>query len=64
MRRPVVLKLGGELIEGADRLKAIGKVIKQAAKTRPLIVVHGGGREIDDRWRRSASPSARWTACA
>jgi len=42
-----VLKLGGELIEGADRLKAIGKVIKQAAKTRPLIVVHGGGREID-----------------
>ena len=47
MRRPVVLKLGGELIEGADRLKAIGKVIKQASKTRPLIVVHGGGREID-----------------
>ena len=42
-----MLKLGGELIEGADRLKAIGKVIKQAAKTRPLIVVHGGGREID-----------------
>ncbi|MSO61256.1 MAG: acetylglutamate kinase [Acidobacteria bacterium] len=47
MKRPVVLKLGGELIEGAERLKAIGKVIKQASKTRPLIVVHGGGREID-----------------
>jgi len=47
VRRPVVLKLGGELIEGADRLTAMGKVIKQAAKTRPLIVVHGGGREID-----------------
>jgi len=43
----VVLKLGGELIEGAERLKAIGKVIKQASRIRPLIVVHGGGREID-----------------
>ncbi|MGE0863779.1 MAG: acetylglutamate kinase [Vicinamibacterales bacterium] len=42
-----MLKLGGELIEGSDRLKAVGKVIKQAAKNRPLIVVHGGGREID-----------------
>ena len=47
MKRPVVLKLGGELIESADRMAAIGKVIKQAAKKRPLIVVHGGGREID-----------------
>ena len=47
MKRPVVLKLGGELIESADRLAAIGKVIRQAAKERPLIVVHGGGREID-----------------
>ena len=47
MKRPVVLKLGGELIESADRLAAIGKVIRQAAKQRPLIVVHGGGREID-----------------
>jgi acetylglutamate kinase len=45
--RPVVLKLGGELLESPERLKAIGKVIKQASKTRPLIVVHGGGREID-----------------
>lgn len=47
MRRPVVLKLGGELIEGPERLSAIGKVITRAAKKRPLIVVHGGGREID-----------------
>ena len=47
MKRAVVLKLGGELLEGAARLKAISKVINQAAKTRPLIVVHGGGREID-----------------
>jgi len=47
VKRVVVLKLGGELLESPDRLAAIGKVIKQAAKQRPLIVVHGGGREID-----------------
>lgn len=47
MKRVVVLKLGGELLESPERLTAIGKVIKQAAKLRPLIVVHGGGREID-----------------
>ncbi len=47
MKRPVVLKLGGELLESPDRLAALGKVIKQAARKRPLIVVHGGGREID-----------------
>jgi acetylglutamate kinase len=43
----VVLKVGGELIESPERLAAIGKVIKKAAAKRPLIVVHGGGREID-----------------
>jgi len=45
--RPVVLKLGGELLEDPARLKAISKVITRAAARRPLIVVHGGGREID-----------------
>jgi len=45
--RPVILKLGGELLEDPARLKAISKVIKRAAARRPLIVVHGGGREID-----------------
>ena len=47
MKRVVVLKLGGELLEGPGKLTAIGKVIKRAAAKRPLIVVHGGGREID-----------------
>jgi len=45
--RPVVLKLGGELLEGPGKLTAIGKVIKRASAKRPLIVIHGGGREID-----------------
>ena len=48
VKRVVVLKLGGELLEDDQRLKAIGKAIKSAAREdAPLVVVHGGGREID-----------------
>ncbi|HUU34126.1 MAG TPA: acetylglutamate kinase [Vicinamibacterales bacterium] len=45
--RPVVLKFGGELLEDPARVKAIAKVVRQAAARVPLVVVHGGGREID-----------------
>ncbi|MBM3806850.1 MAG: acetylglutamate kinase [Acidimicrobiia bacterium] len=47
MKRVAVLKLGGELLEGDQRMIAIGKAIKSAARKMRLIVVHGGGREID-----------------
>ena len=48
MKRVSVLKLGGELIEDDQRLKSMGKVIASAAKKgHPIVVVHGGGREID-----------------
>jgi acetylglutamate kinase len=47
MARPTVLKLGGELLEEQGRVAAIAKVIRQAAAKGPLVVVHGGGREID-----------------
>ena len=48
MKRVAVLKLGGELIENDQRLKAMGKAIASAAKKgHPIVVVHGGGREID-----------------
>ncbi|MFM8534226.1 MAG: acetylglutamate kinase [Acidimicrobiia bacterium] len=47
MKRVAVLKLGGELLEGDQRLAAIGKTIKSAARKMRLVVVHGGGREID-----------------
>lgn len=42
-----VLKLGGELLEEPARVAAIARVIRQAARRGPLVVVHGGGREID-----------------
>jgi acetylglutamate kinase len=47
VKRLSVLKLGGELIENEQRLKAIGKAITSAAKKGRLVIVHGGGREID-----------------
>jgi acetylglutamate kinase len=42
---PLVLKLGGDLLEQPARLGAIASVI--AATPSPLVIVHGGGREID-----------------
>lgn len=44
---PTVLKLGGELIEEPARMRAVAGAIARAARVTPLIVVHGGGREID-----------------
>jgi acetylglutamate kinase len=41
------LKLGGELLEDRARLKAVGDLIARVARTTPILVVHGGGREID-----------------
>ncbi len=46
-RRAVVLKLGGELLEQAVDLQRVAKGIAALARQSPLVVVHGGGREID-----------------
>jgi acetylglutamate kinase len=52
----VVLKLGGELLEDRSRLAAVVSVIARIAgpstalrtgRGAPLVVVHGGGKEID-----------------
>jgi acetylglutamate kinase len=40
-----LLKLGGELLESDARVAAAGRMIARARV--PLVVVHGGGREID-----------------
>ena len=47
MRKPVVLKLGGELLERPHDLRRIAKGIAALACRAALVVVHGGGREID-----------------
>jgi acetylglutamate kinase len=45
--RPVVLKLGGELLEQPLDLARVARGIARLSRTAPLVVVHGGGREID-----------------
>ncbi len=42
-----VLKLGGELLEHPDDLARIARGISALAQRTALVVVHGGGREID-----------------
>lgn len=43
----VVLKLGGELLERQEDLAKITRGIAALARKTALVVVHGGGREID-----------------
>jgi acetylglutamate kinase len=46
--RPLVLKFGGELLEDAARLQTVvGTIARLARRPVPLVVVHGGGKEID-----------------
>jgi len=44
---PLVLKLGGELLELPDDVKRVAQAIAALATQTSLIVVHGGGKEID-----------------
>lgn len=51
--RPLVLKLGGELLEDGSHLATVVQAVRTiAARTLPsppvpLVIVHGGGKEID-----------------
>ncbi|MGE0448302.1 MAG: acetylglutamate kinase [Vicinamibacterales bacterium] len=47
MTRPVLLKFGGELLEDRSHLETVVRAVTSAARTRPLAIVHGGGKEID-----------------
>jgi acetylglutamate kinase len=44
---PVVLKFGGELLEDRAHLATVVSAIATIAAAAPLVVVHGGGKEID-----------------
>lgn len=47
MKRRLVLKLGGELLEQPEDLQHIAEGIASLAARASLVIVHGGGREID-----------------
>ena len=42
-----VLKVGGELLEGAAAIKEVAGAVARLAAKGPLVIVHGGGRAID-----------------
>lgn len=46
-RRRIVLKLGGELLEQPADVARVANAIAALARSASLVVVHGGGREID-----------------
>jgi acetylglutamate kinase len=46
-RARIVLKLGGELLEQPDDVQRVAKAIAALSKRAALVVVHGGGKEID-----------------
>src|SRR5258708_4611632 len=47
LSRPLVLKCGGELLEDRAHLATVVVGITRIAPTAPLVIVHGGGKEID-----------------
>lgn len=47
MTAPLVLKIGGELLESGAQRERLAGVIASLAAARALVVVHGGGRAID-----------------
>ena len=47
MTGPLVLKLGGELLESATQRDRIAAFVSSLALARPVVVVHGGGRAVD-----------------
>lgn len=54
MNGPLVLKLGGELLETAADRTRIASLASAIAAQRPLVIVHGGGRAIDAELDRRA----------
>jgi acetylglutamate kinase len=54
--RTIVLKLGGEVLEEPRRMKAVARLIARISKANTLIVVHGGGKEIDAALAQASIP--------
>ena len=45
--RPLVLKFGGELLEDRAQLATVVAAVKALASRTAIVIVHGGGKEID-----------------
>lgn len=47
VRRPTVVKLGGELVQNPTQLRRLARSLADLGAREPLVVVHGGGPEVD-----------------
>ena len=52
----LVLKLGGELLEQPQDVALVARAIARLSGDAPLVVVHGGGREIDSALQTAGIP--------
>lgn len=48
-----VIKFGGELLEDERRLRQLARTVCALTKRGPVIVIHGGGREVDTEMARA-----------
>lgn len=46
-RAPLVVKFGGELVQSPSQVARLAAVVRDWSARGPLVLVHGGGREID-----------------
>ena len=56
MAGPHVIKFGGELLEEPRRLRRLARKVCETAARRCVLVVHGGGREVDAEMARLGIP--------
>jgi acetylglutamate kinase len=47
MPRPLLIKFGGELLEDRARLATVVDSVREISRHEPVVIVHGGGKEID-----------------
>ena len=46
-RSPIVIKVGGALLDDAAAMTRLFLSVKEVQKTRPVVVVHGGGPLVE-----------------
>ena len=56
MPSPTVVKLGGQLLEDAELIRRISRRLLRISSTEPLVVVHGGGQEVNTELVRLGIP--------
>ena len=59
--RPIVVKVGGALLDDDDALDAIARALAEANAARPgsLVIVHGGGTHVDRHLERIGARTER-----